>query len=185
MKIALREKVPKGDARKAAETAAEHALQLLGDVRGKTISLYMPIKGELDPLPLGDKLRARGATIALPRVRSHNEPMSFREWRNDDPLAKGFGGIREPDHDAPEITPDILIVPLAAFDRRGFRIGYGKGHFDRTLGPLERTVRPFTVGYAFAFQEIGEVPRELHDVPLDAVVTETEIIRCNPAQGGV
>jgi 5-formyltetrahydrofolate cyclo-ligase len=134
---------------------------------------------------LGEKLRAQGAKVALPRVRSGNEPMSFREWRKDDPLKKGFGGISEPDETAPEVTPDILIVPLAAFDRRGFRIGYGKGHFDRTLGPLERTVRPFTIGYAFAFQEIGEVPRELHDVPLDAVVTENEIIRCNPAQGGV
>jgi 5-formyltetrahydrofolate cyclo-ligase len=185
VKIALREKLADGDARKAAQNAAEHALQVLGDVGGKTVSLYMPIKGELDPLVLGEKLRAGGAKVALPRVRSGNEPMSFREWRKDDPLKKGFGGISEPDETAPEVTPDILIVPLAAFDRRGFRIGYGKGHFDRTLGPLERTVRPFTIGYAFAFQEIGEVPRELHDVPLDAVVTENEIIRCNPAQGGV
>ena len=185
MKIALRQKQTNDDARNAADSAAEHALQLLGDVNGKTISLYMPIKGELDPLVLGEKLRATGATVALPRVHSDNVPMSFREWRKDDPLNKGFGGIREPDENAPEVTPDILIVPLAAFDRRGFRIGYGKGHFDRTLGPLERTLRPLTVGYAFAFQEVEEVPRELHDVPLDAVVTETEIIRCNPAQGGV
>lgn len=185
MKISLRTKVPDGDARSAAENAAEHALQLLGDVGGKTVSLYMPIKGELDPLPLGEKLRAAGAIAALPRVHSDNVPMSFREWRKDDPLNRGFGGIREPDADAPEVTPDILIVPLAAFDRRGFRIGYGKGHFDRTLGPLAREERPVMVGYAYAFQEIEEVPRELHDVPLDAVVTETEIIRCNPARDGV
>jgi 5-formyltetrahydrofolate cyclo-ligase len=185
VKMALRQKVTKDGARRAAQSAAQHALQVLGDAGGKTVSLYMPIRGELDPLPLGEILRAAGAAIALPRVHSDNVPMSFREWRKDDPLAKGFGGIREPDENAPEVTPDILIVPLAAFDRRGFRIGYGKGHFDRTLGPLAREERPVMIGYAFSFQEVEEVPRELHDVPLDAVVTETEIIRCNPARDGV
>jgi 5-formyltetrahydrofolate cyclo-ligase len=185
VKIALRSKLSDGDAEAAAERAADHAIQLIGDVRERSVALYMPIKGELKPGPLAERLRAAGAVLALPRVTSDNVPMTFREWRADDPLEKGFGGIREPDALAPIVVPDVVIVPLAAFDRRGFRIGYGKGHFDRTLGPLERGVRPLTIGYAFAFQEIEEVPRELHDVPLDAVVTEEEIIRCNSAQSGV
>jgi 5-formyltetrahydrofolate cyclo-ligase len=185
VKIALRSQLPKDEAAAAAAAAADHALQLFGDLEGKTVSLYMPIKGELNPRPLAEKLRKAGAIAALPRVTADNVPMAFRAWLENDPLDKGFGGIREPSPSAPEVTPDIVIVPLAAFDRRGFRIGYGKGHFDRTLGPLARGVRPFLVGYAFALQEVEEVPRELHDVPLDAVVTETEIIHCNPARDGV
>lgn len=185
VKISLREKLADDAARGAADKAAEHAMQLLGDVTGKIVSLYMPIKGELKPASLAGKLRAAGAVLALPRVISGDEPMTFREWREDDPLSRGFGGIREPDPAAPLVTPDVVIVPLAAFDRRGFRIGYGKGHFDRTLGPLAREERPLMLGYAFALQEIEEVPRELHDVPLDAVVTEDEIIRCNLAREGI
>lgn len=185
VKIALRSDLPDVDAKAAATAAAAHAVQLLGNLEGKTVSLYMPIKGELDPRPLAGKLREAGAIPALPRVLSDNEPMTFRAWLEADPLEKGFGGIREPAPSAPEVVPDIVVVPLAAFDRRGFRIGYGKGHFDRTLGPLARGERPFLLGYAFALQEVEEVPRELHDVPLDAVVTETEIIHCNPARDGV
>jgi 5-formyltetrahydrofolate cyclo-ligase len=185
VKIALRSKLPKPDVEAASAAAAGHTLQLLGDLKGKTVSLYMPIKRELDPRPLAEKLREAGAIPALPRVIADHEPMAFRAWLAGDPLEKGFGGIREPSPSAPEVVPDVVIVPLAAFDRRGFRIGYGKGHFDRTLGPLARGERPFLVGYAFALQEVEEVPRELHDVPLDAVVTETEIIHCNPARDGV
>lgn len=185
VKLALRTKVAEAEAHSAAERAAEHAMALLGAVSGKTVALYMPVRGELRPEVLAGKLREAGAMLALPRVKADDEPMTFRAWRDEDPLEKGFGGIREPAEDAPVVVPDVIIVPLAAFDRRGFRIGYGKGHFDRTLGPFERSVRPLTIGYAFAFQEVDEVPRELHDVPLDAVVTETEIIRCNLAQSGV
>ncbi len=188
VKIALRRKLGEAEVRAAAKRAAEHALALLqtaGGVSGKIVSFYMPIQGELDPGPLAEELRAAGAVLALPRVKTGEEPMTFREWRTDDPLDKAYGGIREPDPAAPEVVPDVVIVPLAAFDRRGFRIGYGKGHFDRTLGPLEREQRPLTIGYAFALQEVEEVPRELHDVPLDAVVTESEIIRCNLTQTGV
>jgi 5-formyltetrahydrofolate cyclo-ligase len=185
VKIALRRKIPAAEAEAAAAAAAEHAMTLLGDVRGKTVSLYMPIQGELKPGLLAQKLRDEGATPALPRVTADDVPMTFRAWLPDDPLDKGFGGIREPASSAPEVVPDVVVVPLAAFDRRGFRIGYGKGHFDRTLGPLAREERPILIGYAFAVQEVAEVPRELHDVPLDAVVTETEIIRCNPARDGV
>lgn len=154
-KIALRRRIGAAGARAAANSAAEHAIALLHGVRGlrgRIVSFYMPIQGEIDPGPLAEKLRAAGAILALPHVRTGDQPMVFREWRADDPLHKGYGGIREPDPAAPELVPEVVIVPLAAFDRRGFRIGYGRGHFDRTLGPLERERRPLTIGYAFALQ---------------------------------
>ena len=185
VKIALRRKLSAEEREAASLRAAEHAIALLGDVRRKIVSFYMPIQGELKPGPLAEQVRAGGGIAALPRVIAHDVPMTFREWRAEDPLDKGFGGIREPDEDAPQVVPDVVIVPLAAFDRRGFRVGYGKGHFDRTLGPLAREQRPLMIGYAFALQEVAEVPRELHDVPLDAVVTEQEIIRCNSGREGL
>lgn len=184
LKIEQRSRLPAEEAARAAENAARHALDFLTGMQGRVVALYMPIKGELSPLPLAEKLRHAGTPLALPHVISGDEPMAFREWRADDALAKGYGGIPEPDASSPAIRPDVVIVPLSAFDRRGFRIGYGKGHYDRTLGPLAREERPILVGYAFALQEVDEVPRELHDVPLDAVITENEIIRCNLGREG-
>ncbi len=184
-KIELRRAIAPEDAEAAARGAARHAMDMLGTWSRRIVAFYMPIKGELSPHPLAEKLRAAGATLALPHVVSDAEPMSFRLWRAEDPLAKGYGGIPEPEPSAPEVSPDVVIVPLSAFDRRGFRIGYGKGHYDRTLGPLAREERPLMIGYAFALQEVDEVPRELHDVPLDAVVTENEIIRCNLGREGL
>jgi 5-formyltetrahydrofolate cyclo-ligase len=182
--IAARRALSDDEKAAAAEANAAHALQVIGDVAGRVVALYMPIQGEVKPGVLAERLRRAGATVALPRVADANVPMHFREWRVEDPLDKGFGGIREPDVDAPAVVPDVVIVPLSAFDRRGFRVGYGQGHYDRTLGDLARERRPMTIGYAFAFQEVDEVPRDLHDVPLDAVVTEREIIRCTGPLAG-
>lgn len=184
LKIALRRNVPQQVAEAAAGQAARHAMALLGKVGGRTIAVYMPVRGELSPLPLVEKVREGGGAVALPHVVSDTAPMSFRLWQEGDPLEKGFGGIPGPGASASEVIPDVVVVPLAVFDRRGFRIGYGKGHYDRTLGPLVREERPLTVGYAFALQETEEVPREDHDVPLDAVITENGIIRCNLSREG-
>ncbi|MFC5066417.1 5-formyltetrahydrofolate cyclo-ligase [Flaviflagellibacter deserti] len=184
-KIAARRALDDGMAHRAAERAAEHAMHVIHEHSKEIVALYMPILGELKPAPLAERLRKAGATLSLPRVVTATRPMQFLEWREEDPLAKGYGGIREPDPQAPKVVPDVVVVPLSAFDRRGFRIGYGKGHYDRTLGPLARHERPLMIGYAFALQEVDEVPRELHDVPLDAVVTEDEIIRCNLGREGL
>ncbi|MGQ4273480.1 5-formyltetrahydrofolate cyclo-ligase [Terrihabitans sp. B22-R8] len=183
--IAARRALPKEDALAAAERAADHAMHLIEHAEGKVVALYSPVQGELKVAPLAERLRAAGAKPALPKVADPEVPMHFRLWLDQDPLEKGFGNIREPDVDAPAAVPDVVIVPLSAFDRRGFRVGYGQGHYDRTLGALAREERPLTIGYAFALQEVDEVPRELHDVPLDAVVTENEIIRITPRVGGV
>lgn len=183
--IAARRALPKEEALAAAERAAEFVMHLLDPVAGKVVALYSPIQGELKVAALAERLRAAGGKPALPKVADPNIPMHFRLWLEDDPLDKGFGGIKEPSVDSEAVVPDAVIVPLSAFDRRGFRVGYGQGHYDRTLGALAREERPLMIGYGFALQEADEVPRELHDVPLDAVVTENELIRITPRVGGV
>jgi 5-formyltetrahydrofolate cyclo-ligase len=183
--IAARRALPKEEALAAAERAAEFVMHVIEPAAGKVVALYSPIQGELKVAALAERLRAAGAKPALPKVADPHVPMHFRLWLDEDPLDKGFGGIKEPSVDSEAVVPDVVIVPLSAFDRKGFRVGYGQGHYDRTLGALAREERPLMIGYAFALQEADEVPRELHDVPLDAVVTENEIIRCTPRVGGV
>ena len=141
---------------------------------GMVVSGYSPIRSELDPIPLMRALAAQGARLALPVIAARDRPLSFRAWSSGDGLARGPFGILEPLPEAAELIPDIVMVPLAAFDRLGHRIGYGAGHYDRTL-PLLRAARDIvTIGMAFAAQEIAVVPALPHDVALDYVLTETQ-----------
>lgn len=139
---------------------------------GAIVSGYRPIRGEIDPVPLMTHLATRGAQLALPVVIARNAPLSFRVWRPDDILVRGAFGICEPTTAAAELEPDIVLVPLAAFDRAGHRIGYGAGHYDRTLARLRTRKTVVAIGVAFAVQEVAAVPAEPHDVPLDYVLTE-------------
>ena len=101
--------------------------------------------------------------------------MLFRRWAPYEPIVPGGFGTLVPQPEQPEIVPTILIVPLAAFDRRGYRIGYGKGHYDAKLTELGPVV---SIGIAYAAQEIAAVPDEPHDRRLDWIVTEREVLRC-------
>jgi 5-formyltetrahydrofolate cyclo-ligase len=141
------------------------------------IAGYSPIRSEFDPLPLMRLLaETHGARLALPVVVARDQPLVFRQWHPSDPLVAGSMGILEPPPGAPELLPDILLVPLAAFDRAGHRIGYGAGHYDRTFAQL-RAIKPFiAIGLAFGTQEIPAVPAGPHDVALDYVLTETRTI---------
>jgi 5-formyltetrahydrofolate cyclo-ligase len=141
---------------------------------GTIVSGYSPIRSEIDPVPLMRKLAERGAQLALPAVMARGKSLAFRAWSPSDRLMLGPLGILEPSPAAAELIPDIMLVPLAAFDRLGHRIGYGAGHYDFTLAHL-RKVKPITaIGLAFAAQEIEAVPALSHDVALDYVLTETE-----------
>jgi len=136
---------------------------------------YSPIRSEIDPRPLMQNLAAGGAVLALPVIVGSDRPLQFRAWSDEAKLRRGRLGILEPPPEAAELAPDVLLVPLAAFDRSGHRIGYGAGHYDRTLGELRRW-RPITaVGLAFAVQEIANVPALAHDVVLDYVLTDTRV----------
>jgi 5-formyltetrahydrofolate cyclo-ligase len=142
--------------------------------RGAVVSGYSPIRSEIDPIPLMRMLAAQGAQLALPSITARGQSLAFRAWSANDRLLLGPLGILEPSPAAAEIIPEIMLVPLAAFDRAGHRIGYGAGHYDYTLAHLRKLKHIIAVGVAFAAQEIKAVPALPHDVALDYVLTETQ-----------
>jgi 5-formyltetrahydrofolate cyclo-ligase len=143
-------------------------------IPGAIVAGYSPIRSEIDPAPLMRMLAARGAQLALPVIVARDRPLLFRAWSVHDELRRGPFGILEPLAEAGEILPDIVVMPLAAFDRAGHRIGYGAGHYDRTLAWLRQSKAVTAIGVAFAVQEIEAVPALPHDVALDYVLTETQ-----------
>jgi 5-formyltetrahydrofolate cyclo-ligase len=172
---ARRDALP-ADARKvAAEAIAARAFPL--PIRpGTVVSGFMSLKSEINPLPLMQKLAEQGARLALPRIVGRGSPLSMRAWEFGGPLERGQWGIREPKADAPEVNPDVLLVPLLAFDRAGYRIGYGAGYYDMTIRRLRALKAAAAVGVAFAVQEIPEIPKTPRDERLDLVLTEHEVI---------
>ena len=143
---------------------------------GAVVAGYSPIRSEIDPVPLMRKLAAPGVQLALPAIMAGDQPLKFRAWSPGDRLQRGRLGILEPSADAREVIPDILFVPLAAFDRAGHRIGYGAGHYDRTLEQLRKIKAITAVGIAAAVQEVEAVPALSHDAALDFVLTETQVL---------
>lgn len=136
-------------------------------------SAYWPMRSEADPRPILEALHARRVPLCLPAIVEKR--MIFRRWAPYEPIVPGGFGTLVPDPRQPQLQPTILIVPLAAFDRRGYRIGYGKGYYDRALSELGPTL---TIGIGYAAQEIDVVPNESHDQRLDWIVTERDVIAC-------
>lgn len=175
MKKPLREKFLKirneiSDKAACAESAANIFLQNIPLKTDDIIGAYYPIKGELNTIPLLHKLSDSGFKIALPVVTDKNGILVFREWKIFEQLNEdGMFKIPEPPESSAILKPDILIVPLLAFDNDGYRLGYGGGFYDRTISSLEHLT---TVGYAYSCQYIAKLPNEAHDVRLDYVVTE-------------
>ena len=142
---------------------------------GMVVSGYSPIRSEIDPAPLMRQLAEQGAKLALPAVMARGKSLAFRAWSPDDRLMMGPLGILEPSPAAAELIPDIMLIPLAAFDAQGHRIGYGAGHYDYTLAHLRKIKAIAAVGVAFAVQQIKAVPAQPHDVALDYVLTEKKV----------
>jgi len=140
---------------------------------GSTIATLWPLEGEPDLRPLSHWLHADGFRVALPETPPKGQPLRFRAWVPGTAMLPGPFATSYPD--APEVTPDLIFVPLLAFDRRGFRMGYGGGYYDRTLA-----ARPSVpaVGFAFAHQQVTEVPVGPYDVPLRQIVTEHGVLVC-------
>ncbi len=142
---------------------------------GMIVSGYSPIRSEIDPAPLMRKLAEQGVKLALPAVLARGKSLAFRAWSPDDRLMLGPLGILEPSPAAAEAVPDIMLVPLAAFDPLGHRIGYGAGHYDYTLAHLRKMKAITAVGIGFSAQQIKAVPALPHDVALDYVLTEKKV----------
>jgi 5-formyltetrahydrofolate cyclo-ligase len=143
--------------------------------KGAIVSGYSPIRSEIDPVPLMRSLVAKGARLALPVILARGKSLVFRTWSPGDRLMLGPLGILEPSPAASELVPDIMLVPLAAFDRAGHRIGYGAGHYDYTLAHLRKAKAIVAIGLAFAAQEVDAVPALPHDVALDYVLTDRQV----------
>ena len=178
--LARRDALPADVRQAAAETVATRAFPV--DLpAGVLVSGFSPIGSEINPLPLMRRLAGRGARLALPVVMGRGQPLVLRAWALGEPLGKGQWGIREPAANAPQVEPDILLVPLAAFDRTGHRIGYGAGYYDLTLAALRARKPIIAIGLAYAAQEIAAVPATARDARLDLVLTERAVIDCRKA----
>jgi 5-formyltetrahydrofolate cyclo-ligase len=172
--FARRDALDKSWRQQASREIARRALALPDLQHADPVGGYWPIHSEVDPRPILRGLAKRGQSVALAQILDPH--LIWRSWRPGDPLAKGRLGVKEPRADAAECFPQALIVPLACFDRRGGRVGYGKGHFDRTIAALAARHPVLAVGLGYAVQEIPEVPLEPHDRRLDFIVTESELI---------
>jgi 5-formyltetrahydrofolate cyclo-ligase len=173
--IARRDALPAMDRVKAAEAIAARPFPL-AIAPGAIVSGFSALKSEINPVPLMRRLSRAGAQLALPVVAGRGKPLIMRAWGFGEPLASGVWGIREPPPEAPEVAPDILLVPLLAFDRGGARIGYGAGYSDMTIVALRARKPVVAVGLAYAAQEIDQVPVTPRDARLDLVLTEHEVI---------
>ena len=156
----------------AAERLARNFLAGIPMPQKAVVSAFFAIGEETDPAPLIDLLRRKGHPVVLPRVVKKGEPLAFHRYEPGAVLVPGVFGLSQPAKDWPEAEPDVLVVPLLAFDARGHRLGYGGGFYDRTLAGLRASRNILAVGYAFAGQEVEDVPHRDSDEPLDWVVTE-------------
>jgi len=159
------------DPASAGARLASHLLEHLAPPAGAVVAGYWPLAGEIDIRPVLHALHERGHDIALPETPPGGAPLLFHRWRPGVTLADGPRRTVHPPHDP--VVPDLLLVPLLAFDRAGHRLGYGAGYYDRTLAALSGRM---AIGCAFATQVIEAVPAEAHDRKLDAVATDAGII---------
>ncbi len=142
------------------------------------VSGFIPYKSEITTIPLLNALRRGGWRTAMPVVIAQGLPLLFRAWAPGEALVPGVWGIPMPPETAPEVLPDVLLVPLLAFDREGYRLGYGGGFYDRTLEKLRKLKAVVAIGVAYHAQMVDQVPRGPHDAPLDYMMTEEETFRC-------
>jgi 5-formyltetrahydrofolate cyclo-ligase len=172
--LAKRDAISPDERAAAAEAVAMRGLPF-EIANGAVVSAYSPIRNEIDPTPLMHRLASLGARLALPSVTARGHSLIFRAWSPGERLMLGALGIPEPSPAAAEVLPDVMLVPLAAFDRLGHRIGYGAGHYDFTFAHLRKMKPVVGVGLAFMVQETRAIPALSHDVALDYVLTETKV----------
>ncbi|MCA2372002.1 5-formyltetrahydrofolate cyclo-ligase [Agrobacterium genomosp. 3 str. CIP 111-78] len=172
-RLATRDALTQAERQEKSQALTAHGASAIPFAPGAIISGFMPIRSEADIRPLMEALRTRGGRLVLPVVLDR-ETIVFRAFDADTTLVKTGFGTTGPGADADVLDPDILLVPLSVFDAHGQRIGYGAGHYDRAIARLHGKGRsPVLIGVAFDCQEVALVPAEPHDVPLDAILTES------------
>jgi 5-formyltetrahydrofolate cyclo-ligase len=171
--IAARLAIPGDERRAYSQRIAERLDAALGDIAGRIVSAYWPIRGEPDLRLWMESLAERGGTSALPVVVQRHAPLTFRRWLRGETLEPGVWSIPVPSNGA-VVTPDIVIAPVVGFDPACYRLGYGGGFFDRTLAAFPRL--PRIVGVGYTRQEIRTIYPQAHDVPMDMIVTEAGIV---------
>jgi 5-formyltetrahydrofolate cyclo-ligase len=177
--LSRRDAMDQAKREKGSQIAAERLRPLLRPF--ETVSLFWPMRSEIDPRGLIEHVHAAGGRIAMPVIEKKR--MFFRLFDGEESLEDGVFGTRHPHPRQAAVDPDFIIAPLAAFDRRGGRIGYGAGYYDTAIASLRARHRPLRLaGIAFACQEVDEVPIEPHDVRLPLIATERELISTGAAE---
>ena len=163
----------------AGRRLAAHGLDFLSVKPGIVVSGFAAIRDEINPGALLEWLHREGYQLALPVMEGRGKPLVMRAWSPGDDMATVQWGIREPLADKPELDPDVVLVPLLAFDRRGWRLGYGGGFYDRTLTKLKAKKPVIAVGIAYDELEVDAVPHESYDQRLDWVLAPSGPKRCD------
>ena len=168
---------------KSGDLLAGYIVQLVKMFpKAYTVSGYLSIGNEIETLPSLNALADAGYKTCLPVVLGRGCPLGFRAWTDGDLLERGPLKTRHPIYDAPDIAPDILLVPLLAYDLRGYRLGWGGGFYDRTLGAYQTEGRPvIAIGIGYDNQKIDQVPSDAFDMVMDWIVTEKKIIEITKA----
>jgi 5-formyltetrahydrofolate cyclo-ligase len=159
----------------AAQALSANLLAEL-DLKGKNIAGYWPLGDEIDCRPALEALANAGALVALPVVAGQGQVLIFRAWRPGDALEQGPFGTMHPNARSPVVCPQILLVPLIAFDLEGGRLGYGAGYYDRTIASFRAHGQVSAIGLAYDVQRVDAVPVDTHDQPLDGVITNSGAI---------
>lgn len=175
----MRSRLPAETRAAAARRVAEIGLGFAEPAAGTRVSGFLAIGEEINPVPLMRALADAGHSLCLPVLQGKGKPLMFREWTRGQPLVERMWGIREPADSAAVVAPDVLIVPLLAFDAEGWRLGYGGGYYDRTLADFRRTRKVIAIGIAYDEQKVDAVPHLDYDQRLDWVLTPSGPIRCS------
>jgi 5-formyltetrahydrofolate cyclo-ligase len=172
--IARRQAIPQDERRRLQPLILDLVAQHFPALSDALLGFYWPIRGEIGPHPLVRHLVERGARAALPVVIEKGQPLEFWAWRPGTPLRRGVWDIPIP-AERQVVRPTALLVPLVGFDRRGYRLGYGGGYYDRTLAALDP--RPLTIGIGYEIGRLETIHPQPHDIPMDAIVTEAGLVR--------
>lgn len=160
----------------ASKALADHTINFLVDHPGAVVAGFKPIRNEINVLPTLEAAFKAGHTLGMPVVLGRGEPLIFRQWEPGQPLVPGQFGTEQPGREHPLIEPDIVLVPMLAFDVNHRRLGYGGGFYDRTIWGLRRQKQVITVGVAFAGQKVDSVPHTDEDEQLDFIITDRGMI---------